>query len=590
MNRLQKLELLWLGKDKEVRIEPRILIEDANKSVKNFGEFGNLLIHGDNLLALKALENDYSRKIKCIYIDPPYNTGAAFENYDDNKEHSIWLDLMYERVKILHSLLSDDGSLWVQIDDNEQAYLKVILDEIFGRTNYINMISIKTKTSSGASGGGEDKKLKKNIEYILVYSKNKEMCNFAFPKGMTPLKDIIEEKKLEGKSYEYNQVLISKGDKVYYKSILDGKGEEIKIFIHKNVKIESIKSLAEKENLNEEETYTKYFNNVFRKTNAQTSIRSRVNEAVKDSYDLLSIEYKPSTGKNRNEITTKYFIKSDLVVWLSDTAIVKKNIVFKLEKIGTLWDDLSWTGIAKEGGVKFNSGKKPETLIKRILEMATSPGELVLDSFLGSGTTAAVAHKMERRWIGIEMGEQAYTHCKVRLDKVIDGTDQGGISKAVNWKGGGSYRFYELAPTLIKKDSFGQEIINPEYNAEMLASAVAKHEGYFFNPHENIYWKQSKTNENSYLFVTTRHLSRELMESISQSMAEGEFLLIVCRSYDATAEKSFKNIKVKKIPQTLLKNCEFDVENYNLNIVNPPVYQEDVMEDDYTVEGASENE
>jgi adenine-specific DNA-methyltransferase len=230
---------------------------------------------------------------------------------------------------------------------------------------------------------------------------------------------------------------------------------------------------------------------------------------------------------------------------------------------------------------------KSERLIQRILTIATNPGDLVLDSFLGSGTTSAVAHKMGRRWIGIEMGDHAYTHCKVRLDKVIDGTDQGGISKAVDWKGGGGYRFYELAPTLIKKDSFGQEIINPEYNPEMLAAAVAKHEGYVFNPDENIYWKQSKTNENSYLFVTTRHMSRELMESISQSMSEGEFLLVVCRSFDATAEKSFKNIRLKKIPQSLLKNCEFDVENYNLNIVNPPIYEEDVMEDDLVTEGGN---
>jgi adenine-specific DNA-methyltransferase len=220
--------------------------------------------------------------------------------------------------------------------------------------------------------------------------------------------------------------------------------------------------------------------------------------------------------------------------------------------------------------------------------MATSPGDIVLDSFLGSGTTAAVAHKMGRRWIGIEMGDHAYTHCKVRLDKVVDGTDQGGISKAVDWKGGGGYRFYELAPTLVKKDNFGQHVINPEYNPEMLASAVAKHEGYIYNPHEDIYWKQAKTNENSFLFVTTRHMSRELMESISQSMSEDEFLLVVCRSFDATAEMSFKNLRLKKIPQSLLRNCEFDVENYDLNIVNPPIYQEDVIEDDLFTEGGDE--
>ena len=254
--------------------------------------------------------------------------------------------------------------------------------------------------------------------------------------------------------------------------------------------------------------------------------------------------------------------------------------------IGDHWHDIVTTGgIGKEGGGNFPNGKKPEKLIARIIESSTKEGDIVLDSFLGSGTTAAVAHKMKRKWIGIEMGNHAYTHCKKRLDSVIDGLDKTGITNVYNWQGGGGYKFYELAPTLIKKDSFGQLIINPEYNPEMLASSVAKHEGYTFIPDKSIYWKQAKTNENSYLFVTTRHMSRELMESISQSMLEGEFLLVVCRSFDATAEKSFKNIRLKKLPQSLLRNCEFDVDNYDLNIVNPPTYEDDEIGDDLITGG-----
>lgn len=169
----QKLELTWIGKDKEIKIEPRILIEDKEKSnCKNDPNTENMLIHGDNLLALKALESKYAGKVKCIYIDPPYNTGSAFEHYDDNLEHSTWLSLMKPRLEILRNLLSDEGVIFVQIDDNEMAYLKVLMDEVFGRNNYVNTVSVLMKNIAGASGGGEDKRLKKNLEYILIYSKN----------------------------------------------------------------------------------------------------------------------------------------------------------------------------------------------------------------------------------------------------------------------------------------------------------------------------------------------------------------------------------------------------------------------------------
>lgn len=172
----QKLELTWIGKENDFFVEPRVLILDEEKSYKkenliNDSYFDNMLIHGDNLLALKALEKDYTGKIKCIYIDPPYNTGSAFEHYDDNLEHSTWLSLMNERLIILKNLLSDDGVIWIQIDDEEQAYLKVLCDEIFGRNNFLNMLSVKMKNIAGASGGGEDRRLKKNVEYILVYTK-----------------------------------------------------------------------------------------------------------------------------------------------------------------------------------------------------------------------------------------------------------------------------------------------------------------------------------------------------------------------------------------------------------------------------------
>lgn len=205
---------------------------------------------------------------------------------------------------------------------------------------------------------------------------------------------------------------------------------------------------------------------------------------------------------------------------------------------------------------------------------------MILDSFLGSGTTSAVAHKMNRRWIGIELNEYAYTMTKNRLDSVVEAKDVSGITNAVSWKGGGGYRFYELASTLIEEDSFGQPIINPSYNATMLASAIALHEGYNYNPDENCYWKQSHSENNSYLFVTTNHINRQIIESIRTSLKEDEFLLISCKSYDSNALDGVKNISIKKIPQSLLNNCEFGVDNYNLNIICPPIYEDEEDSDE----------
>ena len=233
----------------------------------------------------------------------------------------------------------------------------------------------------------------------------------------------------------------------------------------------------------------------------------------------------------------------------------------------------------KENNALFGSDNafdtpKPERLIQRIIHIASNPGDLVLDSFLGSGTTTAVAQKMGRRWIGVEMGNHAYTHCKVRMDKVIAGGDPGGITKTQNWQGGGGYRFYEVAPTLINKDPFDEYVINEAYDANMLAAAVALHEGFRYQPDGALFWKQSAGNENSYLFVTTRHLNSPYLDSIKDTMEEGEYLIIACRSFDSGLDKAYDNITVKKIPQMLLERCEFGKTDYKLNIIHPPVYDD----------------
>lgn len=583
----QKLELTWYGKDNDIKVEPRLLIENPNLSYKSQNRdlfsgatYDNMLIHGDNLIALKSLEKDFTNKIKCIYIDPPYNTGSAFEHYDDNLEHSIWLNLMSSRLQIMKKLLKDDGIIFCQIDDNEFAYLSVLMDEIFGRKNFINMISVKAKGSSGASGGGEDRRLKKNVEYILVYAKGDAFTKFYPIFKQTPLIEYIKTREIQGINFAYKSVITKPGNLNLIGETEAGNGDKIEVYEVTNYEIKSISALAKEENTNVYETYYKYIDKVFTLENAQTSIRTRiknyVNENAINNSGYYIARYSPITGKNKNNLIDVGFMGNTfrLVSYLKNLVEIKDNQVFKNDKIGTLWDDMSWSSVYNEGNVLFPNGKKPEALIKRIIEMSTLPGDLVLDSFLGSGTTIAVAHKMQRKWIGIELGDQALTHVKPRLDLVIDG-DKSGISGDVNWIGGGGYKFYELAPSLIKVDEFDQAIINSDYNADMLASAIALHEGYKYEPDQSMFWKQAKNGDSSYLFTTTKHLDRTYLDAIHSQMNDDEFLVISCKSFESNIQHLYKNISIKKIPQSLLKNCEFGVDNYNLNIINPPVYEED---------------
>lgn len=572
-----KLELTWVGKEEIIRVEPRLLIENTTLSnTKDDPKTQNMLIHGDNLLALKALENKFIGKVKCIYIDPPYNTGEAFEEYDDNIEHSVWLQLMRDRLKLLWNLLSNDGVFFVQLNDDEMNYCKVLMDEVCGRKNFINLIVVKTKNSSGASGGGEDKRLKKNVEFILCYAKP-NFDKFYESYAKIELGKYLKNMKDDGKSFKYTTVFIDFGEKSYYSTIKDGAGQDIVIYKHDSYKTKSIAKVAKEEGLTELEVFYKYIDFICTTENAQTSIRTRVKDATDKDDNLYSIEYYPVSGKNKGKLTTIYFVGKSkrLVSWFKNVTILEDGILYKREKTGSLWDNFNWNNVNREGGVVFTGGKKPEVLIAKILELATVPGDLVLDSFLGSGTTAAVAHKMNRQYIGVEMGDHAYTLCKPRLDNIISNKDMNGITNSVNWQGGGGYRFYELAPTLIYRDSFDEEIINESYDANMLAAAVALHEGFRYQPDPEVFWKQSIGNESSYLYVTTRHISSEYLDSIKNMMSENEYLLIACTAFDDGLEHAFDHISIKKIPQMLLDRCEFGKKDYNLNIVYPPVYEDE---------------
>ncbi|MFA6973156.1 MAG: site-specific DNA-methyltransferase [Parcubacteria group bacterium] len=573
-NNKQKLELTWIGKDNSeydiANIEPRILEENADLSnCEKDPNTENMIIHGDNLLALKALLPEYEGKIKCIYMDPPYNTGNAFEHYDDSVEHSTWLSLMKPRLELLKMLLSDDGVLCIQLDDVEQAYLKVLLDEVFGRSNFINQVSVKMKQTAGASGGGEDKRLKKNIEYILIYTKNYQ----AFPKFNEVLEeenlfDLINEMRDQGKSWKYTRVFMSMGSRSFFSEIQDGSGLPIKIYKHSDVKISTIPELMKAEGLTEEETYFKYFDKIFRDTNAQSSIRTRVMDATKGAGDFFSIDYVPRSGKSKGQTVTSFYKGNnrDLIAWLKDVAVKKKNSIVKLEKLGTYWEGFPLNNLTKEGGVLFPNGKKPEALVQRILDLISSEGDFVLDSFLGSGTTTAVAHKTGRKYIGIEMGDHAYTHCKVRMDKVIDGSDQGGISRAVEWQGGGGYKFYELAPSFITKDEFGNAVIDVFYDDSKLIKAMCKLMSFAYQPSKTEYWKHGVGQGKNYLYVTTQLLTSGMIQQIAGRLTEGESLIICPKKFEPGADKIDRRITIKKIPQSILKACHFGKKEYLLPI------------------------
>ncbi|MDO1510782.1 MULTISPECIES: site-specific DNA-methyltransferase [unclassified Neisseria] len=582
----QKLELTWIGKHKRPKLEARILLEEADKSyhakVRSEKDiFDNRLIFGDNLLALKALEQEFAGKVKCIYIDPPYNTGQAFTHYDDGLEHSIWLSLMKERFELLRKLLTKDGVIFCQLNDDEAAYCKVLLDEVFGRNNFINQVSVKMKQTAGASGGGEDKRLKKNIEYILIYSLDRD-SDLGFQKfndvyDEEDLFEIIDEMEDSGKSWKYTSVLLDKGKFVEERTVLDGAGNEIKVKRFKGVKRTTINALM-RGGSEREDAYSNNFEWVFSDTNAQTSIRTRIMDEFSSLADdeLLIAEYVPRSGRGKGTVVQHYYISPTIrrVIWLKDTAVKRGRRIVKLEKAGTYWDGFPLNNLTKEGGVQFPNGKKPELLIRKILELATNPGDLVLDSFAGSGTTGAVAHKMGRRWIMVELGEHCHTHIIPRLQKVIDGTDQGGISKAVNWQGGGGFRYYRLAPTLIVNDKWGNPIINPDYNPEMLAEALAKLEGFTYRPSETHWWQHGFSSECDFIYVTTQSLSAEQLQALSDEVGEGKSLLICCSAWRgltaAQAAERFPNLTLKKIPKMILARCEWGHDDYSLNVANLP--------------------
>jgi adenine-specific DNA-methyltransferase len=527
-DRKTRLELTWIGKENRPRLEPRILLEvpelsySAKQRVTEHDLFDNMLIQGDNLLALKALEQRFAGKIRCIYIDPPYNTGAAFEQYDDGIEHSLWLSLIRDRLQLIRSLLRPDGSVWISIDDNECHYLKVLCDEVFGRSNFVANIVWEKRTTR------ENRRVFSfNHDHILVVAKDK--TRFDSSRNSLPL-----DANVLGR---------------YKNPDNDPRGP---------------------------------WQSVSANAQAGHATASQFYELVAPS----GVVHHPPEG--RCWLYTKIRMDAEILagnIWFGKDGRGAPRIKKFLSTDDggvtagltpeTLWraSDVETNDLAKKhilsifaGELRFDT-PKPEALIARIMQIASDPNDWVLDSFLGSGTTASVAQKLGRRWIGIELGEHAVACCAPRLRKVIDGDDQGGVTQAANWTGGGGFRFYRLAPSLLEKDKWNNWVINRTYNKEMLAEALCKLNGFTYAPSETVFWMHGQSTERDYLYVTTQTLSFEQLRAISEDVGPERSLLICCGAWIGDLS-ALPNLTIAKIPQSVLERCEWGKDDYSLNVAN----------------------
>ena len=539
MTNRQKLELTWIGKDARPKLEPRILLGDPEKShhakhrVSSTDCFDNQLIFGDNLLALKALEQEYTGKVKCVFIDPPYNTGSAFTHYDDGVEHSIWLSLMRDRLEIIRRLMSDDGSLWITIDDNEAHYLKVICDEIFGRANFI--ANVVWQKAYGPRSNAH--LISDSHDHILVFTKDKPRASFA----------LLERSDEQTAKYR-NTDNDPRGP---------WKPENSSISLLSGQRGKQYAKTGVSENIFEIVSPTGV-RHLPPKNRCWAFSPRKYQELLADGRIGFGPDgnARPSVKRFLSEVSSGVIAQT---VWLHNE--VGHNQDASREIRALFPDDAFGT-------------PKPEKLLHRILHLASKPGDLVLDSFAGSGTTGAVAHKMGRRWIMIELGEHCHTHIIPRLRKVIDGEDQGGISQAVNWKGGGGFRYYRLAPSLLQQDRWGQWVINKDYNAEMLAAAICKLEGFTYAPSDAHYWHHGKSTENDFIYVTTQSLTPEQLQALSDEVGEGRSLLVCCSAFRVRGENAanrYPNLTVKKIPKMVLSRCEWGHDDYSLNVENLPM-------------------
>ena len=522
MIRKQKLELSWIGKEIRPKLEPRILLEDPAKTyhakhrITGKDIFDNRLIFGDNLLALKALETEFARKVKCVFIDPPYNTGSAFEHYDDGVEHSIWLSLMCDRLEIIRRLLSEDGSLWITIDDREMPYLRVLCDEVFGRKAFVaqNVWQKRySRDNNSAIGDVHD--------YVICYAIDAERFK--------AIRNRVEPDAKTRSAYRNPN-----NDPRGPWRLIPMTGAELRPNQQYPVTTPTGKVIYPPE--------------------------GRHWSVLEEKFLGLVAEGKVFFGKRGDS-------QPGLIRFYSEIEGLVPWTWWPHEEVGHT-DESKKEIHALFGKTDAFDTPKPERLLKRVIGIATNPGDIVLDSFAGSGTTGAVAHKMGRRWIMVELGEHCHTHIIPRLKKVIDGEDKGGITEAMGWKGGGGFRYYRLAPSLLEKDKWDNWVINKEYNAAMLAEALCKLEGFTYAPSDSVYWQHGYSTERDFLYVTTANLNHEQLQQLSDEVGLERSLLVLCTAFRGRGE--YPNVTVKKIPRAVLARCEWGHDDYSLQVENLP--------------------
>ena len=523
MSKTTKLELTWIGKENRPRLEPRILLEDRSKSYhaktrKSLNDiFDNCLICGDNLLALKALQQ-FGGRVKTVFIDPPYNTGSAFEHYDDGIEHSVWLSMMRDRLELIWRLLSKDGSLWITIDDNEAHYLKVLCDEIFGRSNFVANIVWQSKDTPGNNAVT----IAETHNHILVFRRSEDFRPIALARNESQLENYSNpDDDPRGPWLAAPLTRAEHRDRDYYhltnpvgKKVFPPKGSSWRRPPDKMKWLEQDKRIWWGKNGDAEFPMEKKF---------LTEAKEGVTNQTWWPYEV--------GGSTRN-------------------ASAEMKSLF-------------------EGRKAFDT-PKPERLLQRIIEISTKPGDLVLDSFAGSGTTGAVAHKMGRRWIMVELGEHCDTLIVPRLKKVILADDPGGITDSVGWMGGGGFRYYRLAPSLLQKDKFGNWVISTQYNAAMLSEAMCKFEGFTYAPSDTDYWNHGYSTERDFIYVTTQTLTRDQLQKLSDEVGENRSLLVCCSAFRIRDTSQFSNLTIKKIPKMVLNRCEWGRDDYSLEIRSLP--------------------
>jgi adenine-specific DNA-methyltransferase len=523
MNGKQRLELTWIGKNERPRLEPRILLADDSQSyrsrrrVSEDDEFDNMLLAADNLLGAKALEQHYTGRVKCILIDPPYNTGSAFTQYDDGVEHSIWLSLVRDRLLSLWPLLSEDGSLWIFIGDDECHYLKVVCDEIFGRQNFVASFAWEKD-----KGRRNDTDISGAHDHILLYAKDRAVWRTT--------RNLLRRTDAQTKRYKNPdrdpRGPWLQGDNGTAKS--GGEGARFPITLPSG-----------------------------RVVVPPTGNYWRFSQ---ENFEKARAEGRAYFGRDGNgmPLIKRYLSEvQDGVVprtwWPAEEAGTNQDA--KRDHLRKLLPD-----------VEPFATPKPEKVVSLILTIATDPGDLVLDSFAGSGTTGAVAHKMGRRWIMIEQGEHCHTHIIPRLKKVIDGEDPGGVTEATGWKGGGGFRYFRLAPSLIERDEWGNEIISYKYDGPMLAEAMCKHMGFAYDPSPDHFWQHGRSTERDFIYVTTAALTHEQLKKISDLVGPERTLLVCCRAFQGARVKQLPNLTVVKIPHAILSRCEWGKDDYSMGL------------------------